>query len=85
MGTTREIVTTTRTITAAVRAIPGLNIVGCPDVSVIAFDSTGFSIYALNDAMKERGWGLNALQFPSCVHLCVTRSGAGVKRDQEGS
>lgn len=73
VSTTREIVTTTRAITAAVRAIPGLNIVGCPDVSVIAFDSTGFSIYALNDGMKERGWGLNALQFPSCVHLCVTR------------
>lgn len=22
--------------------------------------------------MKDRGWNLNSLQFPSCVHLCVT-------------
>ena len=22
--------------------------------------------------MKKRGWALNALQFPSCIHLCVT-------------
>merc|ERR1712106_343003 len=45
----------------------------CPDVSVVAFDSKDFNIYGLSDGMKERGWALNALQFPSCVHLCVTR------------
>ena len=22
--------------------------------------------------MKKRGWCLNPLQFPSCIHLCVT-------------
>lgn len=22
--------------------------------------------------MKKRGWNLNALQFPACLHLCVT-------------
>ena len=31
-----------------------------------------FNIYALSDEMKKRGWALNALQFPSCIHLCVT-------------
>ena len=73
MESTREIILTTRKVTAAVRDIPGLTIVGCPDVSVVAFASEGFNVYDLNDAMKERGWALNALQFPSCVHLCVTR------------
>jgi len=71
--TTKEIITTTRKITEALKKIPGIQIVGTPDVSVIAFDSKDFNIYGLSDGMKERGWALNALQFPSCVHLCVTR------------
>jgi len=73
VSTTREIITVTRKIASALRDIPGLYIVGSPDVSVIAFDSHHFNIYGLSDKMKERGWALNALQFPSCVHICVTR------------
>merc|ERR1719244_2275242 len=71
--TTKEIINTTRKITEALQKIPGIQIVGVPDVSVIAFDSKDFNIYGLSDGMKKRGWALNALQFPSCVHLCVTR------------
>ena len=73
VAATRDILTTTRRITEAVRGIPGLQIVGVPEVSVVAFDSDQFNIYSLSDAMKGRGWALNALQFPACVHLCVTR------------
>jgi len=71
--TTKEIITTTRKITEALQNIPGIHIVGIPDVSVVAFDSKDFNIYGLSDGLKGRGWALNALQFPSCVHLCVTR------------
>merc|ERR1711872_272168 len=70
---TKEIIETTRRITEAVRKVPGLKIIGIPEVSVLAFDSDDFNIYGLSDAMKSRGWALNALQFPACVHLCVTR------------
>jgi sphinganine-1-phosphate aldolase len=49
-----------------------LFIVGEPDVSVLALGSDIFNIYGLSDGMKKRGWNLNALQFPSAVHLCVT-------------
>merc|ERR1711971_712315 len=73
VSTTRDIVTTTRRIAEAIRATPGVTIVGCPDVSVVAFDSPEFNIYAINDGMKDRGWALNALQFPSCLHLAVTK------------
>ena len=41
---------------------------------MIAFTSDQFNVYGLSDGMKERGWALNALQFPSCLHLCVTRT-----------
>jgi len=73
ISTTKEIITTTRKITEALRNIPGIQIVGSPDVCVVAFDSQEFNIYGLSDGMKARGWALNALQFPSCIHLCVTR------------
>ena len=26
----------------------------------------------MSDGLKERSWALNALQFPACVHLCIT-------------
>jgi len=71
---TREIVTTTRKITEGVRATPGLKIVGVPEVCVVAFTSDQFNIYGLSDEMKARGWALNSLQYPACVHIAVTRS-----------
>merc|ERR1740122_344146 len=73
VSATRDIINTTRRITEAVQDVPGLKIVGVPEVSVVAFASDNFNIYGLSDGLKERGWALNALQFPSCVHLCVTR------------
>lgn len=70
---TRDIVATTRQLADQLASTPGLRIVGVPEVSVVAFDSDQFNIYGLADGMKERGWSLNSLQFPICVHFCVTR------------
>eukprot|EP00088_Acartia_fossae_P057479 TRINITY_DN6706_c0_g1_i2.p1 TRINITY_DN6706_c0_g1~~TRINITY_DN6706_c0_g1_i2.p1 ORF type:complete len:484 (+),score=119.67 TRINITY_DN6706_c0_g1_i2:240-1691(+) len=70
---TKEIVATTRKIASEIATVPTLKIVGKPDVSVVAFTSDKFNVYSLSDALKARGWALNALQFPECVHLCVTR------------
>lgn len=30
------------------------------------------NIYAVSDAMSKKGWSLNPLQHPPCVHLCCT-------------
>jgi sphinganine-1-phosphate aldolase len=46
------------------KEIEGINIMGDPEVSVIALESKHFDIYRLLEAMKTRGWVLNALQFP---------------------
>lgn len=73
VDTTREILTTTQYIAREIAGVKGLKIVGIPEVSVVAFGSDEFNIYGLTDALKERGWGLNALQFPTCAHMCVTR------------
>ena len=69
---TRAIIDTTRYIEKGVRDIEGIHIMGVPEVCVISLGSDHFNIYGLSDGLKKRGWNLNALQFPSCIHLCVT-------------
>ncbi len=63
---------TTRYIARELRNVRGLKIVGEPEVSVVALGSDDFNIYGLSDGMKKRGWNLNALQFPSAIHLALT-------------
>jgi len=45
---------------------------GNPEVSVVAISSKEFDIYRMQEGLNKRGWSLNALQFPSSVHFCVT-------------
>ena len=61
-----------RYIVKELKKIDGIRVIGDPQVSVVAIDSERFNVYALSDGMKKRGWNLNALQFPSSIHLCCT-------------
>lgn len=69
---TNDIIKTTKAIRKELSNVEGLKVLGNPLVSVLAFSSDKFDIYALNGRLKERGWNLNALQFPSAFHICVT-------------
>jgi len=69
---TRAIIDTTRYIEKGIREIEGIHIFGVPEVCVISIGSEHFNIYGLSDGLRKRGWNLNALQFPSAVHICVT-------------
>ena len=69
---TRSIIQTTQYIVNGLSNIDGIKIIGEPDVMVLAFGSDDFNIYGLSDGMKKRGWILNVLHIPSCIHLCVT-------------
>jgi len=70
---TRAIVETTRKIEAGVRKIEGLYIMGKPEVSVVALSSKKFDIYHVGASLSKRGWNINSMQFPPCLHICVTR------------
>ncbi len=72
MEYTRKIVATTRWIVDELRRIDDVKVIGTPEVSVVAIGSDRFNIYALSEQLKQRGWNLNALQFPQCIHLCCT-------------
>ncbi len=69
---TKGILKAAETIKAGIRAIPELHILGDP-LFVIAFGSAQLDIYRVMDEMAQKGWSLNGLHKPSCVHIAVTR------------
>jgi len=69
---TRKIIQVARVIEGRLHTTPHLQIVGTPATSVVAFTSSKFDIYRLLSILSKKGWSLNALQFPSCIHFCVT-------------
>lgn len=69
---TRKIISTARYIIDRLKKVHGLFIFGEPLVSVIGLGSRDFNIYRLFNALVEKGWNLNSLQFPSSLHVCLT-------------
>ena len=68
----QAILSTNDTIKAGIRAdIPELSIIGNP-LFMTSFQSDVVDVYLVNDALKERGWRMNALQLPPALHFCVT-------------
>lgn len=59
-------------LTAGIAAIPGLQIVGSPDMTVFAFTSGEFDIFAVADRMAGRGWHLDRQVRPDSIHMVVT-------------
>ncbi len=68
---TRRILETASRFRDAITAIPELEVIGNP-LWVIAFTSRSLDIYQVMQNMTERGWNLNGLHKPSCVHVCIT-------------
>ena len=69
---TKKVIKTARYITAELKKIPEIYILGNPEVSVIGIGSTEFDIYRLSSGLGEKGWNINSLQFPSSIHICLT-------------
>lgn len=69
---TKAIVDTAKYIESKIRLVKGIYVFGTPATSVIAMGSKDFDIFRLSDSLNQKGWNLNALQFPSGIHICVT-------------
>jgi glutamate/tyrosine decarboxylase-like PLP-dependent enzyme len=71
----RQVLDATRRIAAGIRAIPGLRLLGEPDMNLVAFTSDDASVFQVVDEMKARGWYVQPqLGFASSkenVHLSV--------------
>jgi sphinganine-1-phosphate aldolase len=67
----RRILETATAVKKGIAGIPELEVIGDP-LFVIAFRSPDLDVYRVLDVMAEKGWSLNGLYKPPCVHLCVT-------------
>lgn len=81
-GGYREIVSSvnacTRRMVEGINAIPGLRVLGEPDMCMFSFTSDDFNIFQLADDMRDRGWYVQP-QFstelsPPNLHITVTQS-----------
>lgn len=69
----QDIMETTQKIFKLVNEIKELKTLGACQAMIICFTGNkGVCIYAISEAMTTRGWALNTLQSPSCIHLCCT-------------
>lgn len=59
-------------IIRGIRAIPGLEIIGKPDMSVFSFISERDNIFGIADRMEEKGWWINRQNNPESLHMIVT-------------
>ena len=69
-----KIVEAVSKIKEAINILDDISVIGEPEVCVVAFCSHTLDIYKINGLMKEKGWFLNELQYPSSIHLCVTQN-----------
>ena len=59
-------------IKKGIEEIPALKILGKPYWN-ISFACKEHDIYQIMDALTSKGWTLNGLHKPSCIHICLTR------------
>jgi glutamate/tyrosine decarboxylase-like PLP-dependent enzyme len=68
---TEKILKTADFIKAELNRISEVQIIGDP-LWNISFKSDQFNIYQIMDYMTKKGWTLNGLHKPSCIHICLT-------------
>eukprot|EP00544_Gedaniella_sp_CCMP2646_P012986 CAMPEP_0202500582 /NCGR_PEP_ID=MMETSP1361-20130828/33610_1 /ASSEMBLY_ACC=CAM_ASM_000849 /TAXON_ID=210615 /ORGANISM="Staurosira complex sp., Strain CCMP2646" /LENGTH=601 /DNA_ID=CAMNT_0049133083 /DNA_START=44 /DNA_END=1849 /DNA_ORIENTATION=+ len=60
-------------ISDGISEIPGIRVLGTQvPTMIVCFDSINMDIYRVGSKMSKRGWELNSLQNPPCLHICVT-------------
>jgi sphinganine-1-phosphate aldolase len=69
---------TARKLREGIEAVPGLRVLGRPDMCVMAIGGEGLDVYEIGDEMQVRGWHLDRQQFPPSLHLTVTYAHAEV-------
>lgn len=70
---------TTRKIRSGIEELSGLEILGDPHMSLLAFTSRHGNIFNIGDKLQEKGWHLDRLQFPDALHLTITSLNVGME------
>lgn len=69
---TKKTLDTTLKIKNGIEAIPELQLIAPPDMSIMAVGSTTLDIYKVGDEMSVKGWFLDRQQHPACLHLTIS-------------
>jgi glutamate/tyrosine decarboxylase-like PLP-dependent enzyme len=75
---TAGIMDTARRLIEGIQRIDGLEVLGDPPATVIAFTAEDVDIYAVGDVLDERGWHMDRQIKPPALHLIVTPVHAGL-------
>ena len=77
---TKTIMDTTQKMISGINAIDGLQVIGNPPASLIAYRSTdpAINIYAVGDQLEERKWHIDRLQKPEALHAMVAPAHADI-------
>ena len=78
LALTDTVMKTARKLQDGIRAIPGLQILGEPVMSIMAIASDRLNVFEIGDEMALRGWNLDRQQFPPSLHVTVTPAHAQV-------
>ncbi len=73
----------TRRLIDCVTAIDGVRVLGKPPVTVFAFESDAedVDIYAVGDALEQKGWHMDRQIAPASLHVMVTSPAHGEVAD----
>jgi len=80
-GIVKEVMKTTQRIREGISEFGCLEIVGSPEMSLLAFTSKKGNIYNIGDALGRKGWLLDRLQFPDALHMTITRLNCGMEEE----
>ncbi|MDP8943511.1 MAG: aspartate aminotransferase family protein [Actinomycetota bacterium] len=68
-GETMEL---TERLVEGIAAIPGLRLLGRPDMSVLAFSSDAVSVLSVARRLEAGGWRIDRQRDPDAIHMIVT-------------
>jgi len=77
----RTVMETTVYLQAGINAIPGLEVLSNPEMSVFAISSDTLDVYELADELELIGWHLDRQHFPTCLHMTVNYLHAAVREE----
>lgn len=72
--TAKEGMETAQAFADGIRAVPGLEIMGRPVMTILAFRSVdpGVDVFSIASRLEEKGWHMDRQQKPPCLHLTLT-------------
>jgi sphinganine-1-phosphate aldolase len=67
----RQIMSAVAQVREGIAEIPELQILGAPQMSIMALGSDTVDIYEVGDELTARGWHLDRQQFPPSLHMTI--------------